>query len=64
MPHAIASQRRKDAVAFMIGKMMKPTHPPTNNSFTLGWDVVASYAETEFKNLLSIRHQKKESGML
>ncbi|KAJ5463801.1 hypothetical protein N7475_008745 [Penicillium sp. IBT 31633x] len=64
MPYTTASQQQKDAVATMIGKMMKPTNPPTNNSFTLGWDVVASYSDKQINKLLSTRHQKKGSGML
>lgn len=64
MPYTTASQEQKDAVATMIGKMMQPAIPPTNNSFTLGWDVVASYADKQINNLLSTRHSKKGSGML
>ncbi|KAJ5765860.1 hypothetical protein N7520_005419 [Penicillium odoratum] len=64
MPYTNASQQQKDAVATMVERMMKPTNAPTGNSFTLGWDVVASYSEKQINKLLSVRHGTKKAGML
>ena len=64
MGHTNATIAQKDAVATMIQKMKKPAVPPQGMSFTLGWDVVASYSEEQINTLLANRHAKDQSGML
>ena len=59
-----ATSSQKAAVSDMITKMMKPKDKPTNMSFTMGWDVIASYSEAQINNLLAERHGKEGNGLL
>ena len=48
----------------MIQNMMDARVRPENMSFTLGWDVIASYSEEQINQLLADRHKKDDSKML
>ncbi|KAF5560917.1 hypothetical protein FPHYL_6386 [Fusarium phyllophilum] len=59
-----ATQEQKSAAADMIKKMMNPSRKPDRMSFTMGWDVIATYSEEQINKLLSTRHQTAGNNML
>ncbi|KAI6780911.1 uncharacterized protein J7T54_007391 [Emericellopsis cladophorae] len=61
------SDAQKQGVESMIRGMNHPKSAPPDMSFTMGWDVVANYSETQINSLLAERHRsftQKQSGML
>ena len=59
-----ATDDQKRAAKDMIQTMMNANVKPENMSYTLGWDVVASYSEKQINQLLADRHKKDDSKML
>lgn len=59
-----ATKEQQDNVAYMIDKMMNPTIAPTDMSYTLGWDVIASYSEVQINALLARRHAANTSAKM
>ena len=60
----VATEAHQVAVKEMIKCMMEPKAKPKDMSFTMGWDVVASYSEDKINKLLTDRHEHGNSGML
>ena len=59
-----ATEEQQKDVAAMINKMINPIVKPVDLSFTLGWDVVASYSEGHINKLLETRHASDQGQML
>ena len=59
-----ATEEQQKDVAAMINKMINPIVKPVDLSFTLGWDVVASYSEGHINKLLEARHASDQGQML
>ncbi|OJK04285.1 hypothetical protein ASPACDRAFT_108730 [Aspergillus aculeatus ATCC 16872] len=62
--YTTATPEMKASVAEMVDRMMKPKVKPDGLSFTMGWDVVASYSEKQINDLLQVRHRQSNTGML
>ena len=60
----VATEEQQKDVAAMINSMINPIVKPVDLSFTLGWDVVASYSEKHINKLLKTRHASNKSQML
>jgi hypothetical protein len=57
-------KKSQKVVTAFIRKIFNPDRKPDEMSYTLGWDVIASYAEDETNSLLADRYQKTGNDML
>ncbi|RMJ13344.1 hypothetical protein CDV36_007025 [Fusarium kuroshium] len=57
-------EKRKKAVGEMVKTMLNPKHKREDISFTLGWDVVATYSETQINSLLEKRYNENKTKIL
>ncbi|KAJ5738164.1 hypothetical protein N7493_001319 [Penicillium malachiteum] len=62
--YTTATPAMQDSVAEMVERMMRPKIKPDGLSFTMGWDVVASYSEKQINDLLRVRHVETNAEML
>lgn len=57
-------EKRKNAVGEMVKAMQHPKHKREDISFTMGWDVVTTYSESQINSLLEKRYDENKAKIL
>ncbi|RSL47245.1 hypothetical protein CEP54_013484 [Fusarium duplospermum] len=58
------TEKRKNAVGEMVKAMQHPKHKREDISFTMGWDVVITYSESQINSLLEKRYNENKTKIL